>query len=446
MFEKQWREVKIFGRRSPVRVIPLGYALYTLLGAAALLLPWCRTAPASAGMLDHLFISASAVSTTGLCTVSIRETYSFWGQLVILLLIQVGGVGFMTMGSFITLAVSGRISPFRRGVATAVLSMPKAFDLKRFLWSIVSFTLLIELAGAIALYPAFAANGLPMAWWQAIFHSVSAFCTAGFGLLDNSFENFRGNLWVNGVLMALSYLGAVGFIVMSDWWEWLTGQKKGMTLTSKIILWCTATISLAGTALFALNEPSVAGLPWLERITASWFQVMTASTTVGFNTMPIGALSGGSLFLLAVVMIIGASPSGTGGGIKTTSVTALWAVIMAVFRREEEVKFAGRVIPAARVRAATANVMFYLLTLSAGIYFVALAENHPLTALMFECASALGTVGLSCGITGALSTAGKLLIIGLMFLGRVGPLALGVALFITRRGNAEAAVKEDVVI
>ncbi len=429
----------------PEKIVPAGYTLYILLGTGLLLLPWSRQAGSSASLLDHLFTAVSAVSTTGLCTVSTGGDYSFFGQLIILILIQAGGLGYMTFGSFVVLAVSGNISSFRRGVASTVLSMPGGFDLRCFLRSIVLFTLAIEIIGAIALYPTFLSAGLPMPWWQAIFHSVSAFCTAGFSLLDNSFEGFRGNIWFNTVIMVLSYLGAIGFIVMNDWWEWLAGRKKGMTLTSKIILWCTVVIFAAGTVLFVLDEPSIAQMPASTRLTVSSFQVMTASTTVGFNTIPVGALSCSSLFLLTIIMIIGASPSGTGGGVKTTCITALWAVMTGVLRRDPEIRFAGRVIPESRVRTAVASIMFYLLTLGVGIYLITLTEQQPMTELMFECASALGTVGLSCGITGALTPAGKALIIALMFLGRIGPLALGMALF-SRRRNFCSAVEEDVAL
>ena len=440
-----WRKLKKVNWKVPEKIVPAGYALYILLGTVLLVLPWSTKKGSAAGFLDHLFTAVSAVSTTGLCTVSTGGDYSFWGQLVILLLIQAGGLGYMTFGSFVVLAVSGDISSFRHGVASSVLSMPDGFNLRRFLRAIVLFTFTIEVIGAAALYPFFHFSDIPMAWWQSIFHSVSAFCTAGFSLSNSSFEGFRDNIWFNLIIMILSYLGAIGFIVMNDFWEWLSGHKKGMTLTSKIILWCTIIISVAGTLLFAVNEPSIVEFPFTERVTVSWFQVMTASTTVGFNTIPVGTLSGSSLFLLTIVMIIGASPSGTGGGVKTTCVTALWAVMMGMLRRDAEVRFAGKVIPWTRVRAAVASMMFYLFTLAAGIYLVSLTECHSLVSLMFECASALGTVGLSCGITGELSASGKLLIIALMFLGRVGPLAMGMALFSSRKIN-NFAEQEDVAI
>ena len=246
--------------------------------------------------------------------------------------------------------------------------------------------------------------------------------------------------------MVLSYLGAIGFIVVSDAWHALTRPGVRITLTSKIILLSTLWISVIGTVFFYLDEPAVRSLPTGERWLASWFQVMTASTTVGFDTVPINTLSASTTFLLVLVMMIGASPSGTGGGIKTTTFTAVWAVMMSVIRRRAAVTFLGREIPRIRVRAAVAGFLFYCVTLAAGIYGLALFESAPLADQMFECASALGTVGLSRGITGALTTWGKVVIVILMFVGRVGPVAMGMAFFQMPPSRAPEAPEEDVAV
>jgi trk system potassium uptake protein TrkH len=182
---------------------------------------------------------------------------------------------------------------------------------------------------------------------------------------------------------------------------------------------------------------------------AALFQVMTAGTTVGFNTIPIGGLSASSLFLLTAVMVIGASPTGTGGGLKTTTFTALWAEMTSVLLGRDKTTFRGRIIPEVRMRAAVANAVFYGLTLASGIYLLALVETSPLPDQMFECASALGTVGLSRGITSGLSTAGKWIIIALMFSGRVGPVVIAMAFFVRKPADIAAPCvlpSEDVVI
>jgi trk system potassium uptake protein TrkH len=233
---------------------------------------------------------------------------------------------------------------------------------------------------------------------------------------------------------------------LADLRDFLHGRKAWLTLTSKIILASTLWISVAGTVLLFLTEPVLAELPVTERWMAAAFQIMTATTTVGFNTVPIGGLSMSSLFLLTLVMMIGASPSGTGGGLKTTSFIALWAVMMSVLRRRERVTFLGREIPEIRLWAATANFLFYGATLAAGIYTLTLVESAPLGDLVFEGFSAIGTVGLSRGVTAELSAAGKMIIIVLMLMGRVGPVMLGMAFFETRMEPAVAPPREDVAV
>lgn len=433
-------------RSSPIRLVVAGYLSYVLMGWLALLLPPCRT-NAEAGWLDHLFTAVSALSTTGLTTVSTADTYTRFGELIVLLLIQAGGLGYMTLGSFIVLSAAGDLSTLRERIASTALNPPAGFQIQTFLRVIVVFTLLIEAAGAAALYPRFVAHGSPAPLWEAVFHSVSAFCTAGFGLYNNSLESFRDDVRLNVVIGLLSYLGAIGFIVLHDLWQSITMRKPRITLTSKVILVSTFWILVVGTILFALDETSVRTLPGPQRWMAALFQVMTASTTVGFNTIPIGALSASSLFLLTVIMMIGASPSGTGGGIKTTTLTALWAEMMAVIRRQGATTFLGREIPPARLRTASASMLFYCLTLATGIYVFALVDPSPLPDQMFECASALGTVGLSRGITGGLGPAAQWVLIVLMFVGRAGPLVLGMALA-NRRAQADPrpAKSEDIAI
>ena len=438
-----WLQSRV-SRLDTIRLLVLGYTSYVLIGWGVLCLPISHQV-GGLHWLDHLFISASAVSTTGLATISTSDSYSWFGELVVLLLIQFGGLGYMTISSFTVLAVAGELSPLRNRVSQATLTLPQGFELRRFLHVIFWFTLAIEAAGAAALYPSFAAHGAPQPVWQAIFHSVSAFCTAGFGLFNNSLEDYRDDTWMNFVIAVLSYLGAIGFIVLHDVWLSVRQRKPHITLTSKVILWSTFWISVVGTVLFALDEPTVRTLPPLERWMASLFQVMSANTTVGFNSIPISPLSSSSLFLLTVVMVIGASPSGTGGGLKTTTFSAVWAEMVSVLRRRDVTTFLGRVIPKLRMRAAVANLMFYSLTLAAGIYALALVDKSPLPDLMFECASALGTVGLSRGITGSLSMTGKWIIIGLMFVGRVGPVIFGMAFFDPPKESTSSS-EEDVAI
>lgn len=427
----------------PVRMVVLGYLSYILAGWVLLTLPFSHaSAPVSA--LDALFTSASAISTTGLTTVSTGHGFSLFGQVVILILIQIGGIGYMTFGSFVVLSGKGDLSGRREQIGKVVFSLPEEFRVSKFIRSVVLFTVLVETAGVAALFPAFRQAGLPRPFWSSVFHSISAFCTAGFSLYDSSFEALRGHVPVNVILGILSYLGAIGFIVFVDAWRRVIGKTARLTLTSRIILVTTAWLSLVGIALFFVAEPSLRQLPPYERLTASIFQVMAAITTVGFNTIPIGQLSQASLFLIIMLMVVGASPSGTGGGLKTTTFSALFAVIRSALLGRVKVTFWRKEIPEERIRLAIASLGFYVGALLCGCYLLALSESLPFEGLLFEAASALGTVGLSTGITAQLTPIGKLILLLLMFIGRVGPLTFGVALFFPSGPRPHG--KEDLAI
>lgn len=422
----------------PVRHVVMGYLMYVLIGWMLLSLPFCHRNGAAASGLDHLFISASAVSTTGLTTVSVSGTYTFLGQLIVLILIQLGGIGYMTFGSFVILAQNKTLSKTRQDILGTVFSLPESFKIYKFIKSVIVFTTAVETVGAIFLFFIFRNAGSENPIWSAIFHSVSSFCTAGFGLYDNSFENFSGHFWINVIIAVLSYLGAMGFIVFVDIWRKIRGKTEHVTLTTKIILMATFYMSIIGTVLFFITEPSIQNLPADKRLLASFFQTMTAMTTVGFNTIPIGAVSRASLLLIITLMVIGAAPAGTGGGLKCTTFTALWGLSMSVLKGNKEVSFWGRVIPEPRVRLASASFCFYVTFLLVGTYLLSLSDGvEDFEKLLFEAASALGTVGLSTGITSSLTAMSKLILIGLMYAGRVGPLTFGLALFFANRPTSK---------
>lgn len=428
----------------PVRLVTLGYLSYALVGWVLLSLPWFQRTDVVSG-IDALFTATSALSTTGLVTVSTGNDFNLGGQILILLLIQLGGVGYMTLGSFAVFSSTGALSETRRKVGGAVFSVPPGFRIDTFIRKVVTFTVVIETAGAVALFVAFTRLGIPNRLWSSIFHSVSAFCTAGFCLYDTSFEFLRADFAINVILGVLSYIGAIGFIVLVDAWHRLTGKTPRLTLTSRTILVATGSISVIGLALFFFGEPSIRGLPVQERLLAAGYQVMTAITTVGFNTIPIGKLTQASLFLITMLMVIGASPSGTGGGLKTTTFSTVFGVIRSVLRGRTQVCFWGRAIPEERIWVATASLGLYATSLVLGSYLLALTEIFSFKDLVFECASALGTVGLSTGITAQLTSVGKVIITVLMFLGRLGPLAFAMALFLPSR-TAGLRPSEDIAL
>jgi trk system potassium uptake protein TrkH len=410
----------------PAQLLTCGFLSYAVLGTLLLSLPFARETPVR--LIDNFFNVVSAISTTGLTAVSVPDSYSIFGQFVLLALFQLGGIGYMTTTSFIVLTRGRALSTTRVGVFNAGFSLPQEFRVARFIRHMVIFTLVIETAGAALLFFEFCSYGVPRPLWSAVFHSVSAFATAGFSLNNNSLEDFRASGIVNVTIGVLCYLGAIGFIVLQDVWLAARSRQRTLTFTSKVILVITAMVLLVGMPLFLACEPSLRSMPFREQICAAFFQVMAASTTSGFNSMPIGALSAASLTLIIVAMVIGASPSGTGGGIKTTSLSVLLGIARSTMQGRTRITFFRHQIPAHRVATAVASATLYVSMLAIGVFLLSLTEKQDYLKLVFETASALGTVGLSMGVTGTLTTLGKAIVAAIMFIGRIGPLTLGLAL------------------
>lgn len=418
--------VRTWSAMRPAQQLVIGFASYVLIGMALLCLPLCQRQPAA--LIDNLFNVTSAMSTTGLTTISIADSYTFGGQMVILAMFQLGGIGYMTLSSVIMLARGKQLSGTREGVLRTGFAVPHYFVMSSFIVHVVVFTIAAEATGAVILWQRFHALGIEQPLWSAIFHSISAFATAGFSLNNDSLERFADDAAVNATIGALCYLGAIGFIVVQDVWYSIKWREHMITFTSKVILSMTALIFLAGTALLFFIEPGVRDQPWWPRLMRCAFQVMTASTTAGFNTIPINALSQATLLLITVAMLVGASPSGTGGGIKTTTVSALLGNLFSVLRNRERVVWLGREVPMIRVLYAVATATLYLCLFAMGALALCLSEDQPFLPIFFEAASAIGTVGLSMGVTGELSLTGKCMVMVLMFAGRCGPLTLGLAL------------------
>lgn len=428
----------------PPQLLTFGFLSYVGFGIALLALPFSQAQPTS--VVDNLFTVVSAISTTGLSTVSVSDSYTAFGEFVIFMLFQLGGLGYMTVTSFIILSCQSGISSTRRNLLSLQFSLPQGFWMSQFVRNVVIYTLACETLGAIPLYIEFARAGIPQPLWSAVFHSVSAFATAGFSLSNNSLEGFRDNIAVNAAIGVLCYLGALGFIVMQDAYYACRRKSYRITFTSKIIILMTALVLAFFAPVLVFCEPEIAHLPWPSRICAAVFQIMSASSTAGFNTIPISTLSAASLTLIIVSMVIGASPSGTGGGIKTTSFSALLGTLISTVRgRTRDITFFKHAIPHHRLMSAISSVTLYVIVLWSGVFLLCLSDRKDFLQLIFEAASALGTVGLSMGITAELSTWGKLIIIALMFLGRIGPLTLGLAFFQTQK-TAAVRPLEDLVI
>lgn len=430
---------------SPQQNLLFGFITYTLVGWGLLCLPWAQKI--SVGALDHLFIATSAISTTGLVTVSVVDSYSWFGQLIVLLLIQVGGVGYMTFTSFLLLSSKSKLTHWHHRVLKTEFTIPAGLELKDFLKSVIVFTIVIEAIGALLFYIAFTDAGVDpsFAVWSSIFHSVSSFCTAGFGLYNDSFEQFATNPWLNAIISALSIFGSMGFIVVTDFWNRVTGKVAKITFTSKVILGVTFGLIGIGTVLIYFFETSVVQTG-ADRWMIAFFQAMSAMTTVGFNTVPLGPFTLVVLLVIVFLMYVGASPSGTGGGMKSTTLTALVAIMWSKIRNHKRVTFLGKAIPKERLEVATSIFMLYAFVIFLSTFLLAATDAFPLQQLLFETTSAMGTVGLSTGITGSLSALGKMNIILVMFIGRLGVITFGMAILARKKEFKSSADESDLAL
>lgn len=425
---------------SPQRNLVYGFFVYNLIGFLLLCLPWSHHGDLL--VIDNLFASTSAISTTGLLTVGMTDYFTKFGQLVLMVLFQIGGIGYMTFTTYILLNTSHKTSQWRQKILTAAFTLPDTLQLKDFLKSVIVFTVAMQALGTLFFYIGFMDQGWGF-WetlYQSLFHSISAFCTAGFSLFSNGFESFVGDGWMNFTISLLAIAGSLGFIVFTDIWLMLTKKGHKMSFTTKIIFFGFLILLSFGTLSLYFGESTIIALNGTSRFYAAFFQTMSAMTTVGFNTVALGALSLPILFTIIFLMYVGASPSGTSGGLKITTLTAVLAYLRSRLKNSVDIHFMGRRIPAKRVSIALSTFIFYIFIIFIGLLLLTYSENMALSDLMFETLSALGTVGLSTGITGDLSVFGKFVIIALMFIGRLGVLTFGLA--ISRRYDEDDVLKD----
>ena len=431
--------------KSPQMNLVWGFFLYTLVGLFLLSIPLFHKT--DVGFLDNLFIATSAISTTGLVTISIFESYNFFGQFIIMALIQVGGIGYMTLTTYYLLFTTKKITRWHSQIIGTEFTLPNTIQIRDFIKSVIVFTVIMETIGAILFYIAFRAEGMGIvkAIWFSIFHSISSFCTAGFGLFNNGFEGFQDNTFINTTISILAISGSLGFIVITDLWYRITGKSKEISFTTKIIVYGFLCLLFLGTLLIYITEPSTT-IGQDNSLMTSFFQAMSAMTTVGFNTVPIGNLTLPVLLLITFLMYIGASPSGTAGGMKITTLTAMISILKSRLFGQKKITFLNRLIPLERIYVATSTFMLYTSLIFLFSFLLSYSESFSFNKILFEVASALGTVGLSTGITGDLSNIGKVLIIILMFIGRVGVLTFGFALLHQKDNNLKKIKTDDLAI
>lgn len=442
-FLKSYKRFQI--SKSPQMNLVWGFFLYTVVGFILLSLPFFHKTDVP--LLDSLFISTSAISTTGLVTISVADSFNFYGQLIVMLLFQVGGIGYMTLTTYFLLFTAKKITHWHSRIIGTAFTMPKSIKINDFLKSVVIFTLIMETLGAICFFIAFKNTGMETvkALWYSIFHSVSAFCTAGFGLFNDSFEGYQDNTFINVIISVLAIAGSLGFIVITDLWYRISGKSKNLSFTTRIIIYGFAILLLAGTSLTYFTEPLV-HQTGDSALMKSFFQAMTSMTTVGFNTIATGNLSLPILLLIVFLMYIGASPSGTAGGMKITTLTAMISVLKSRVLGQKKITFMKRLIPFERLYVATSTFILYTSLIFLFSFLMTFSETANFEEILFEVASALGTVGLSRGLTGELTEVGKILIIILMFIGRVGVLTFGFALLARKNSNQLEAHETDLAV
>ncbi len=446
---------RLFDLLNTSQMLVLGFGVIIFTGTVLLMLPM-----ASSGkplpFINALFTATSATCVTGLIVVDTGSAFTHFGQGVILALIQIGGLGIMTISTFLLYLFQGKLSLSSRGLLEETLSQSPIQHLKSLLKTVFLATITIEGVGALILSLRFM---MDMPWSRAIyygvFHSISAFCNAGFSLFSDSFITYQDDFVINFTISSLIIVGGIGFIVMYELNQYRVKRIRRISLHTRLVLLTSFLLILGGAILFLVLEmdSSLAGYPWNSRIDIALFQSLT-TRTAGFNTIDLTQLSNPTLYIMIILMLIGASPGSCGGGMKTTTFAVLLFFIKARFYNQQSVNIFQRRIPPSAVSKAV-TVAFFSFTLISVITMLLLITelsgiSHQQSRglfleMLFEVTSAFGTVGLSLGVTPTLSNLGRLLITFMMFVGRLGPLTLALAV-----GSRETThfhfAQEDVLI
>lgn len=407
----------LFRRQSSGRLIAIGFALLILLGSVILMLPWCLRNDVSLRYIDALYTSASAVCVTGLTVVDTADTFTPLGQAVVGLLIQAGGLGVATVGAGIMLAMGRRVDLKGRTILREAMNLSGDGGVVRLLKKVLTITAAFELTGAILSFPIFAQNyPVLKAVEVSLFHSIAAFNNSGFDILGGmrNLIPYQHSLLLNLVTCGLIFFGGIGFPVMSELAEKRFRWKK-LSMHTRVVLSVSSILLVAGALLIKLTED----ISWLGAVFFSF-----SARTAGFSTYPLGGFTKSGLFVVMMLMFIGASPGSTGGGIKTTTFFAILQGIKSAATNRSEKAFHYSLPPEA-FRKAVIIALMGLGIIGVGTYLLCILEpNIPFLDILFEAVSAFGTVGLSTGITPSLGTASKLLSIMIMYIGRLGPMTI----------------------
>ena len=430
------------------QLIIMGFAGVILLGTVLLMLPFSSAEKVITPFHEALFTATSAVCVTGLV---VKDTGSYWslaGQTIILALIQTGGLGVVTVAASVSLLSGKKISLMQRSTMQDAISAPKVGGIVRLTRFILRGTFLIEAAGTVLLLPVFMGDYGKKGIWMSVFHSISAFCNAGFDILGTdssmfpSLTGYFGNILINLVIMLLIITGGIGFLTWDDIYTNKLNFKR-YRMQSKIILMTTACLILFPTVFFYICD--LTNLPMEKRLLAAAFQSVT-TRTAGFNTINISEMSEASKAVMILLMLIGGSPGSTAGGMKTTTFSVLILNAIATFRSQENAGAFGRRLEYHVIKNAATIAMLYFALFFGGGIAISVYEGLPLLNCLYEAASAVGTVGLTLGITPELHVFSQVVLIILMYLGRVGGMTLIYAVFSGRnKGNAKLPLEKITV-
>ena len=411
----------------PPEILLLGFMTLSLIGTLLLKLPISTTH--GVGWLDALFTATSAVTVTGLGVINTGADLSFWGQLIVLVLIQVGGLGFMTFAALTVIMLGGRLPMSQQSLVRESLNQSSVGEIGRLVRTVALYAMIVEIAGTLLLAMHWVPeNGWRVGLWESFFHAVSAFNNAGFSTHADSLMSEVGNPLVNVTISALFIIGGLGFAVLADLHEKRTWSR--LSTQSRLILIATLLLNMVAFACITTLEWHNSGtLGQLDstgdRLLAGWFQAVTPRTA-GFNTVDTGAMTLPSSLITMMLMFIGGGPSSTASGIKITTFIVLVLTARAFFQQREEPVIMNRRLSIDTVNKAVAVALAAVFMIFAVIMLLSITEPHAqLLDIMFETVSAFGTTGLSRGLTGELSMPGKFIIIATMLIGRVGPLSLG---------------------
>lgn len=401
---------------SPARLVVLGFAAVILLGAVLLWLPVSVNEGAKVSFINALFTSTSAVCVTGLIAIDTAEHFNVFGRTVVAALIQVGGLGVTCVGVSLILLAGKNIGIKGRVIIRDTMNLTSVKGVISLVKAILFMTLCFEIAGMVLSFPVFVQDYPPLtALGISAFHSVAAFNNSGFDILGGlrNLVPYQGNVLLNLTTCALIIFGGLGFLVIRE--LWVKHSWKQFSLHTKVVLVMTITLLAAGTLLLRLTEE----ITWL----GAFFQ-STSARTAGFSTYPIGSFTNSGLFVLTVLMFLGASPGSTGGGIKTTTTFVIWRSVFSAATNRDCGAFKRR-ISQEIVSQAYVIAVIALAVVCVQTFFMSIAEpDYSFIQILFEVVSAFGTVGLSTGITPELGTSGKLILIVTMFIGRLGPLTI----------------------